>query len=142
MNDLFELAYKESLKSLKSNDVPVGAIVTKDGRIVAKAHNQREKKKNAIYHAECIAIFKAAKKLKSWNLNDCELYTTLKPCSMCEAIINNSRISKVYYLLNKNESKMEYQSEYIYSRTNVCYEISNKYRTVLSNFFAKIRKNK
>ena len=107
MNYYFEVAMKEAIKSLKSNDVPVGAVIVKDNKIIAKGHNERLKKNSAEKHAEILTIIKACKKLKNWNLNDCEMYVTLKPCSMCESFINNARISKVYYLLEKLLVKMK-----------------------------------
>ncbi len=97
MNEYMKLALFEAKKSLKYGDVPVGAIIVKNGRIIAKAHNEKEKKKNAIKHAEIIVIEKACKKLKTWHLDDCDLYVTLEPCLMCCGAIIQSRIKNVYY---------------------------------------------
>lgn len=79
------------------NDIPIAAVIVKDGKIIAKAVNQREKKQNTINHAEMIAIQKANKKLKNWRLNDCEMYVTLEPCPMCASAILQARISKLYF---------------------------------------------
>lgn len=81
----------------KKDEVPVGAIIVKDGKIIAKGYNKRERKQNALLHAEIVAINKACKKLKSFRLIDCELYVTLEPCPMCAGAIINSRIGKVYF---------------------------------------------
>ncbi len=90
-------ALKEAKKSYKNGDVPVGAIIVKNNKIIAKAHNEKEKKRNAIKHAEIIAIEKACKKLKSWHLEECELYVTLEPCLMCAGALLQSRIKTLIY---------------------------------------------
>lgn len=89
-------ALKEAKKAYKKEEVPVGAIIVKDGKIIARAHNIKETKKNAVGHAEILAIQKACKKLKAWRLIDCEIYVTLEPCSMCAGALINSRIKKIY----------------------------------------------
>ena len=78
-------------------EVPVGAVIVRDGKIIAMGRNRRELGKNALYHAEIEAIDKACKALNSWRLFDCELYVTLEPCAMCAGAIINSRIKKVIY---------------------------------------------
>lgn len=92
-----ELAYKEALKALAIDEVPVGAVLVQDGRVIAKAHNLRETKQLVTAHAETLVIERACKKLKSWRLEGCTLYTTLEPCIMCSGVIINSRIEKVVY---------------------------------------------
>ena len=89
-------AIKEALKAYEKEEVPVGAIIVKDGKIIARAHNIKETKKNAVGHAEILAIQKACKKLNAWRLIDCEMYVTLEPCSMCAGALINSRIKKIY----------------------------------------------
>lgn len=89
-------ALKESQKAYDKLEVPVGAIIVKDGKIIARAHNLKETKKDTTKHAEILAIQKASKKLNSWRLLDCEMYVTLEPCTMCAGAIINSRIKKVY----------------------------------------------
>ena len=89
-------ALKESQKAYEKLEVPVGAVIVKDGKIIARAHNQKETKKDTTKHAEMLAIQKASKKLESWRLIDCEMYVTLEPCSMCAGAIINSRIKKIY----------------------------------------------
>ena len=94
----FNIEYmKKAIKIAKTsgNDIPIAAVIVKDGKIVAKAVNQREKKQNTVNHAEIIAIQKANKRLKNWRLNDCEMYVTLEPCPMCAGAIINSRIKKI-----------------------------------------------
>ena len=89
-------ALKEAKKAYQKLEVPVGAVIVKDGKIIARAHNQKETKTDTTKHAEILAIQKASEKLKSWRLIDCEMYVTLEPCSMCAGAMINSRIKKVY----------------------------------------------
>ena len=89
-------ALKEAKKAYDKLEVPVGAVIVKNGKIIARGNNQKETKKDTIKHAEIIAIEKASKKLDSWRLNDCEMYVTLEPCPMCAGAIINSRIKKIY----------------------------------------------
>ena len=89
-------ALKEAKKAENILEVPVGAVIVKDGKIIARAYNQKEIKCDATKHAEILAIQKASKKLKSWRLNDCEMYVTLEPCSMCAGALIQSRIKKIY----------------------------------------------
>ena len=89
-------AIKEAKKAYKINEVPVGAVIIKEGKIIARAYNQKETKCDTTKHAEILAIQKASKKLKSWRLLDCEMYVTLEPCAMCAGAIIQSRIKKVY----------------------------------------------
>lgn len=96
-NKFMELAYKEAIKAKEEDEVPVGAVIVKDGKVIARAHNKKEQKNDPVSHAEIECIRKASKKLGDWYLKDCELYVTLEPCVMCAGAIINSRISKVYY---------------------------------------------
>ncbi len=97
MNEKFmKEALKEAQKALEQEEVPVGAVIVKDGKIISRAHNIKEQKNDATCHAEIIAIKKACKKLNSWRLIDCEMYVTLEPCSMCAGALINSRIKKLY----------------------------------------------
>ena len=108
MDNLINILIKESKKSLLTNDVPVAAIIVENGKIIAKAHNSREKYQNVISHAEIIALQKACKKKKTWHLDDCEIYVTMEPCLMCMNAISQSRIKKIYYVLeNKTFKKIQ-----------------------------------
>ena len=91
-----KLALKEAQKACDKLEVPVGAVIVKDGKVIAKAHNLKETKFDTTKHAEILAIQKASKKLGSWRLLDCEMYVTLEPCSMCAGAMINSRIKKLY----------------------------------------------
>ncbi len=89
-------ALKEAKKAYKKLEIPVGAIIVKDGEVIARAHNVKEEKNDTTKHAEIIAIQKASKKLESWRLNNCEMYVTLEPCAMCAGAIIQARLKKVY----------------------------------------------
>ena len=89
-------ALKEAKKAYEKLEIPVGCVIVKDGKIIARGHNLKETKKDTTEHAEIIAIKKASKKLDLWRLLDCEMYVTLEPCSMCAGAIINSRIKKIY----------------------------------------------
>ena len=89
-------ALKEAKKGYRKLEIPVGAVIVKNGEIIAKAHNKKESKKDTTKHAEILAIQEASKKLDNWRLMDCEMYVTLEPCPMCAGAIIQSRIKKVY----------------------------------------------
>lgn len=93
---LMKQALKEAKKAYEKEEVPIGAIIVKDGKIIARAHNMKEIKKDTTEHAEIRAIKKASKKLGAWRLSECEMYTTLEPCPMCAGAIIQARIKKVY----------------------------------------------
>lgn len=97
MLDFMNEAIKEAKKALINDEVPIGAVVVLNGKIISRGHNNREKSQNAIKHAEIIAIEKACKKLGSWRLDGAEIYVTLEPCPMCAGAIANARISKLIY---------------------------------------------
>lgn len=90
-------ALRQAKLSLKCDEVPIGCVVVKNGEIVSRAHNTRNKSKNATEHAEVVAISRACKKLGDWRLSGCDLYVTLEPCVMCLGACFNARISNVYF---------------------------------------------
>ena len=142
-------AIKEAQKAYKKLEVPVGAVIVKDGEIIARAHNLKETKLDTTKHAEILAIQKASKKLKSWRLIDCELYITLEPCSMCAGAIINSRIKKIYIGAMDEKtgaagSKLNLFKDYTFNHnveveTNVMKEECEK---ILKDFFKELRKIK
>ena len=95
--DFMQEAIKQAQVAYKRGEVPIGCVIVKDGKIVAKGYNQREKKRNCLWHAEIVALNRACRKLKSWRLKDCEMYVTLEPCQMCMGAILNARLRKVYF---------------------------------------------
>ena len=97
MLEYMKIALNQAEKAYKKGDVPVGAVIVKDGKVIAKSYNKKEKNKISTHHAEILAIQKACKKLKTWHLDGCELYVTLEPCLMCAGAIIQSRITKLYF---------------------------------------------
>ena len=95
--EFMQEAIKEAKIAALNNEVPVGAVIVKDGKIIAKGRNMREEKQNALSHAEIEAINNACKILNSWRLDDCEMYVTLEPCPMCTGAIINSRIKTLVF---------------------------------------------
>lgn len=91
------LALKEAKKAYNNGEIPIGAVVVKNGKVVSKAHNLKESKQIVTKHAEILALEKACLKLKNWRLIDCVIYVTMFPCPMCASAINQSRISKIVY---------------------------------------------
>ena len=95
--ELMGAALEEARKAAALGEVPVGAVVARNGEIVAAAHNTRETEKNALHHAELLAIDAACKALGGWRLWECELFVTLEPCPMCAGAIINARVRRVFY---------------------------------------------
>lgn len=104
MEDFMLEALRQAEKAFRKNEVPIGAVIVKNGKVIARGFNKREKTQNALFHAEIIAINKACKKLKSWRLDGCDLYVTLEPCPMCSGAICNARIDKVIYATSETTS--------------------------------------
>jgi tRNA(adenine34) deaminase len=90
-------ALREAERAMSENEVPVGAVVVHEGRLIAAAHNQREQLHDATAHAEMIAITQASEALASWRLTDCTLYVTLEPCPMCAGAILQARVPRLVY---------------------------------------------
>lgn len=138
--EYYNILIKLAKKAAKQNEVPISAIIVKDGKIISKAYNKRDKNKNVLDHAEIIAIKRASKKLKDWRLFECDLYVTLKPCSICENVIKQARIKNVYYLVDKPDNKKEYNKTNFLKANTCTYE--QMYKCILSNFFQKKRDKK
>ena len=96
-NKFMQAALKCAHKAFEEGEVPIGAVVVCDGKIISRGHNRRTKRQIATAHAEIEAIEKACKKLHSWRIPECEIYVTLEPCPMCMGAMLNSRIKKVYF---------------------------------------------
>lgn len=118
---------------IEKNEIPVAAIVVRNGKIISKSYNKRNITNNPLHHAEIICLVKASKKLKTWKLSDCDMYVTLEPCPMCKSVINESRIKNVYFLSSKSKS-IHYKTKYF-----LCYNI--KFSDLLTSFFKRLRHN-
>lgn len=125
-------------------DIPVGAVIVKDNKIISFAHNEKEKRQDSTRHAEIIAIQEASKKLDNWRLNGCEMYVTLEPCPMCAWAIIQSRISKIYFgsydtLYGAFSSKVDLR-QLLDSKLDVIGGImEQECNNVIKNFFEDIR---
>ena len=131
-------AIKQAKIAQNKGNIPVGAVIVMNNKIISKAYNKKNSKKVSIYHAEILAIIKACKKLKSWRLNECDLYVTLEPCNMCLSAICESRIKNVYYLLKSNYKDVETANKKNI-RINKLLDIYG-YNETLSAFFKDKRK--
>ena len=134
-----KMAYCEAKKAYKNDEIPVGCVIVCENEIVACGYNKKERKNNALMHAEIIAIDKACKKLGSWRLDNCDIYVTLEPCMMCMGAIIESRISNVYYgAKNKNEQMYVFN---MVDRFVNLYNVNDAdCSKILSDFFINKRK--
>ena len=90
-------ALKEAAKAAAKDEVPVGAVIVFEGKIIARGHNLRETRQSVLGHAELAALAKASTKLESWRLPGCDVYVTLEPCPMCAGALQQARVRHVYY---------------------------------------------
>ena len=120
-------------KAIKKDEVPVAALIVYNNKIIARAYNKVNKKNNILNHAEILVIQQASKKLHNWRLNECDLYVTLEPCSMCKEIIKKSRIKNTCYFIKQNENKTESDINYKYIKTK------NDFSNKLTDFFKNKR---
>ena len=142
-------ALNEAKKAYKKEEVPVGVVIVKEGKIIAKAHNLKESKKDTTCHAEILAIKKASKKLNSWRLENCEMYVTLEPCSMCAGALIQSRIKKVYigtmdYKTGACGSVFNLLEDYTFNHKVECETgiLKEECEKILQDFFKELRKKK
>lgn len=146
-NKYMKIAYKEAMKAYQKDEVPVGAVIVKDGVVIAKAYNQKVLSNNVCGHAEIMAIRKASKKLNDWRLVDCQMYVTLEPCPMCAGAIEQSRIKKVYIGTKSNFSSNQELIEKIFNNKEFYHRVEYEYMNdldcskILKDFFAKKRSN-
>lgn len=142
-------ALKEAQKAYSKEEVPIGVVIVKEGKIIARAHNLKETKKDTTEHAEIIAIKKASKKLNAWRLTDCEMYTTLEPCPMCAGAIIQSRIKKVYIGAMDEKtgacgSVLNLFKDYKFNHDVEIEQgiLEEECKKILKDFFKMLRKNK
>ena len=142
-----DLAFKEAEKAFKQGEVPVGAIIVKNDKIIAKAFNKKEKSHCSINHAEILAIKQASKRLKNWRLEECDIYVTLEPCPMCASAIKQSRIKNVYSAVsNKNPLNNDlilkiFEKDTTNTSVNFFNDLNiERSETLLQKFFANKRK--
>lgn len=149
-NDIYFMkrALSKAKTAAKHGEVPIGAVIVKDGEVIASGRNMREKKNNALHHAEIIAIDRACKKTGAWRLNDCTLYVTMEPCPMCAGAIVNSRIKRVVFgCYDKKAGALGTVFNLHDYPLNHKYEVEGgilekECALILSDFFLELRKKK
>ena len=145
-NNFMNEAIKQAIIALENNEVPVGSVIVKDNKIIAAAHNEKEKRKSAAAHAEILAIEEASRALGDWRLNGCSMYVTLEPCPMCAGAILQSRISEVFIgafddVAGACGSVVDILgSRYLNSKTIVNWTYNEQCSNILQDFFKKRRK--
>ena len=142
-------AIAEAKKAEAKNEVPVGAVIVKNGKIIGRGHNLTEKKQSALVHAEMAALAKASKTLKSWRLNDCDLYVTLEPCGMCAGAIVLSRIENLYYGASDPKAGVVESIAQALDNPKLNHRVKvtggilkEECSAILSGFFKKLRKSR
>ncbi len=144
--NFMKAALKEAQKAADKNEVPVGAVIVYQDKIIARAHNLREKNQSFHAHAEFLAMLKASKKIGSWRLEDCDVYVTMEPCPMCAGAMIQSRVRKLYYGVNDPkagvaESMMnlfDYSFNHqVQVESNV---LADESKTLVQTFFKTLRK--
>ena len=136
-----ELALEQAKIAYKKSEIPIGCVIVKNGKVIAKAYNTREKSKSAIAHAEILAIDKACKKVKNWRLEDSDIFVSVEPCLMCMGAILNARIKNVYYGA-KNTSMtnvdIDYSKSILNHKVNVVAGIKEEEcASLLKSFFKR-----
>jgi len=142
-------AIKEALKAKELDEVPIGAVVVKDGKIIGRGHNLREKSQNATKHAEMMAIQNANRFLCNWRLEECEMFVTLEPCVMCSGAIQLSRLKKIYFGPNDPKGGAAGTLVNLLQDDRLNHQVKiesgileEKCRDVLTSFFKELRERK
>lgn len=143
------LALNEAKKAEAIDEVPIGCVIVKDNKVIARGHNLRETKKDPLGHAELVAIKKASKKLMNWRLEDCDLYVTLEPCIMCSGAIIQSRIRRVIFGAYDPKGGAISSSINVFGAKNINHHpeivpevLKDECSSILTNYFKKKRKSK
>ncbi len=144
-----KIAINEAKKALILGEVPVGAVIVKEGKIISKAYNKKEKMNCVTKHAELIAVEKASKKINNWRLDGCDIYITLEPCPMCASAIKQARISNIYYGLSNSDSNNINIIKAIFNKDKnnnscnyYCGYFSDEINLLMKSFFQDVRNSK
>ena len=145
MNKYINVALDEAKQAYELNEVPVGAVIVHNKKIIARAHNLKRNTNNIMNHAEIIAIIDACQYIGDWRLNECEMYVTLEPCPMCAGALVQSRINKIYIGAKSNNSNNQNTIKNILQNSNYNHQVEIEYLNnkdcsqILSRFFANKR---
>ena len=145
-NPFMLIAIEEAETAASLGEIPVGAVIVKDGEVIARARNTREEEQNALYHAEVSAIAKACEKLGSWRLSDCDLYVTLEPCAMCSGAIAQAKLRRVYFgaydkkggFVVSNGQLLDHPA-LMHKTEYYCGIMEKECQELLKDFFSKLR---
>lgn len=144
-----KLALIEAKKAAEKGEIPIGAVIVKNGEVISKAHNLRETKKNAICHAEITAIERACKKLSGWRLSGCDIYVTLEPCHMCMGAIIQSKIKNVYFGAYDKKCGAVFSIDEVWKNDKLCHKIectggimADECSEIIKKFFTELRRIK
>ena len=141
--DFMKVAIKEAKKAYKKKEVPVGVVIVKDNKIIAKAYNKKESTNNPLGHAEILAIRKACKKVNNWRLDNCTMYVTLEPCLMCTGAIKEARLDKVIYgAIDEKNGYITMLDKSVYKEIEYEYIENMECKSLLKEFFKELRKSK
>lgn len=148
MNEIFmDLAIKQAELAMQENEIPIGCVIVNGDKIIAVAHNMKEKSRMVTRHAEIIAIEEASKQIGNWRLLNCDIYITLEPCPMCASAIKQARISNVYCGLSNSDSNnlkiinQIFQNDNTNPKVNLYNNLAvDKVKYIMQNFFEKQRK--
>ena len=135
-NEYMNSAIEQAKIAYDKGEIPVGAVIVRDGKIIAKAHNTKEADKNATAHAEINVIAMAGKVLDRWQLHDCDLYVTLQPCNMCKAAISEAHLKSVYFGAYDKNTEFVMNNIIVYGGI-----MEDECTTLLNDFFKNIRIN-
>lgn len=146
IKEIHDVLIKEALKAYNINEVPISAVIVKNGKIISKAHNLKERKNSVLAHAEILAVEKVCKKINNWRLDGYDIYITLEPCTMCAAVLHQTRIDNIYFFTRRekcgknnllNQVLVEKNSN---KSTNYQFiDYSDESKRLLQDFFKKRR---
>ena len=146
--EFLDLAFELANKAFNLDEVPIGAVIVKNNKIIGCGYNQKEFNNSVLKHAELIAIEEASKNLNNWRLDDCDIYVTLDPCPMCASAIKQARIKNVYSALNNTDEKyLEIINKiFVGDNTNPSVKFTSNFdvdksKNLLNSFFKKQRNN-
>ena len=142
-----KMAIKQAKLALDAGEIPVGCVIVKNGKVIARAQNKKERKNCCVYHAEMLAIMAASKKL-GWRLDGCEIYVTLEPCLMCAGAIVSARIDRVIFGMNENKSGAFESREELFKNSGLNHKtqvvsgvLETECRKIWESFFKQKRTN-